>query len=118
MCHRDVVRLGGQLVDQFLVPHHGDEPRSGIAKGQRPVIETGAASEPDTVAIDSEAAWGTSVHLYLPRSAEALQNSALLRLRLGDLAAARELNRRALEIDPTNPAALHLRARLASPAGQ
>jgi 4-amino-4-deoxy-L-arabinose transferase-like glycosyltransferase len=49
-----------------------------------------------------------------PRSVQALQNGALLRLRLGDVAAARELNRRALEIDPANPAAQHLRARLAA----
>jgi Tetratricopeptide repeat/Dolichyl-phosphate-mannose-protein mannosyltransferase len=53
-----------------------------------------------------------------PRSFQALQNGALLRLRLGDPAAARELNRRALEIDPANPAAQHLRARLAPPAAR
>ena len=49
------------------------------------------------------------------RSMQALQNEALLRLRQGDLAAARDLNRRALEIDPANPAAQRLRARLMGP---
>lgn len=48
------------------------------------------------------------------RSVQALQNGALLRLRLGDLQGARELNRRTLEVDPTNPAAGRLRDRLAS----
>lgn len=42
----------------------------------------------------------------------ALHNKALLLARRGDLAGARELNRRLLEVDPENAAALRLRGRL------
>ncbi|MFL6197489.1 MAG: tetratricopeptide repeat protein [Thermoanaerobaculia bacterium] len=42
----------------------------------------------------------------------ALQSKALLLARSGDLEGARELNRRLLELDPGNPAALRLRERL------
>jgi tetratricopeptide (TPR) repeat protein len=44
----------------------------------------------------------------------ALHNKALLLAGRGDLAGARELNRRLLEIEPQNPAALRLRDRLSA----
>lgn len=47
-----------------------------------------------------------------PRNLPALQNKTLLLARRGDLAGARELNRRLLEIDPGNPAGVRLRERL------
>ena len=31
--HRDVVRLGGQFVDEFVVAHHRDQPRRRTANG-------------------------------------------------------------------------------------
>ena len=46
------------------------------------------------------------------RNLPALQNKTLLLARRGDLAAARELNRRLLELDPENPAGLRLEERL------
>jgi tetratricopeptide (TPR) repeat protein len=46
------------------------------------------------------------------RNLPALQNKTLLLARRGELAAARELNRRLLELDPENPAGLRLKERL------
>ena len=46
------------------------------------------------------------------RNLPALQNKTLLLARRGDLAAARELNRHLLELDPENPAGLRLKERL------
>jgi 4-amino-4-deoxy-L-arabinose transferase-like glycosyltransferase len=47
-----------------------------------------------------------------PQNLPALQNETLLLARRGDLAGARQLNRRLLEIDPGNPAGLRLKERL------
>ncbi len=49
-----------------------------------------------------------------PQNVQALQNSALLNLQQGHLDQARQLNRRALQLDPQNPAVQRLRARLAA----
>ena len=50
----NVVRFGGQEVDQFVVAHDRDHAGRRIGQWQGAVIEPGAAAQPDARAIDRE----------------------------------------------------------------
>ena len=54
MGHPDVVRFGGQPVDQFVVADHRNQPRRRIGQRQRAVVEPGAAAQSNTGTIDRQ----------------------------------------------------------------
>ena len=54
MRHRDVVRFGGKFVDEFVVADHRDKASRRPSRRQRPVVEPGAAAEPDPGPVDGQ----------------------------------------------------------------